>query len=205
MGNTIQQTNPIERMEISSVLLNQQTKKEYKYQQTCYIENVTKRMYEENLAQTNIDELIKEMQNKIENAFDEYLASEEGKSSEYAHINDRNKRMIEDEKYSIMANAIEKDYEPKLNKLREQCKVDIKEVFPNLPIEAGDIVFSVSNSAVTEVDVKEMAASLVKEWSEELISTNKIACYEIEMKITLSDGKVIEKSQQGSFITSTFE
>lgn len=76
MNNKTLQINPVERVEVHAVLLDQSTKEEYKYQQTCYIENKTKRMYEENLKKINYRALLTEMQDKIENAFDAYLESE---------------------------------------------------------------------------------------------------------------------------------
>ncbi|WP_342556983.1 hypothetical protein [Lysinibacillus sp. FSL P4-0201] len=199
MNNEILQINPVERVEVHAVLLDQSTKAEYKYLQTCYIESKTKRMYEENLKKINYRALLTEMQDKIENAFDAYLESEEGKSSKYSHINDRNKRILVDEQYSIISNTIKQEYKSKLDVLREKCKVNIKEeVFSYLSIEVGDIVYSIDSSQLTEEEVKNMLSSLAKEWSEELILTHVISSYEVETKILLSNGKVIENFYIGS-------
>lgn len=198
MNNEILQINPVERVEVHAILLDQSTKAEYKYLQTCYIENKTKRMYEENLKKINYRALLTEMQDKIENAFDAYLESEEGKCSKYSHINDRSKRILVDEQYSINSNTIKQEYKSKLDVLREKCKVNIKEVFSYLSIEVGDIVYSIDSSQLTEDEVIEMTSPLVKEWSEELILTHQITSYEVETKILLSNGKVIENFYCGS-------
>jgi len=202
MKNTIQQCKPqIERIEIDATLTDQKTKKEYKYQQTCFIESVTMHIYEENLVKTNYNELLKEQQNRIEDLFNEYLESEEGKSSEYSHITNRTERIMKDEKYSLITKVIQKQYEQKLSEIHQRCKVEIKDVYPDFQMEKGAILFRIKDNErlLSENKIKEIVSSEVKEWSQELISSNHITAYQIKTKIVLPNKKVNESSHLGSF------
>lgn len=88
--------------------------------------------------------------------------------------------MLVDEQYSIIANSIEQEYKSKLDVLREKCKVNIKEVFSDLPINVAYIVYSIDSSQLTEEEVKDMVSSLVRAWREELILTHQISSYEVK-------------------------
>lgn len=171
--NEILSVEPIEKMEVSATILTNEQLYDHSFNRTVYVECETLEMSKQKLAATDYN-LLQFKRNKL--------------------VNQQLHNQLNEEEQHLLTLQIEL-YNNKLNELRSNCLVTVKDVYPNVNFNDYDFLYSIKKENFNNQKFKEIANDLVSEWAKEQINDFLTGSIELDIKVTLSSGKILQSKK----------
>lgn len=171
--NEILSVELIEKMDVFATIMTNEQLYDHSFDRTVYVECETLEMSEQKLLTTDYN-FLQFKRNKL--------------------VNQQLHNQLNKEEQHFLTLQIE-SYNNKLNELRSNCHVTVKDVYPNMNFEDCDFLYSIKKEDFNDQKFKEIASDLVSEWAKEQMSDLLTGTIELDIKVTLSSGKILQNNK----------